>query len=140
MNTTFSRLLAGCLLGIACIFFVGCTSDSKRYIAKRHDLAPDTREAILQQQVTLGMFPDEAHAAAGQFVYTLRADKNRWGDKYFPPEVIFSQRTHPDDSEIEMSFCNRTQFNTAKPVSFTVLFRHGRATKITRNNRLHHSP
>ena len=48
--------------GVLC---AGCKPYNKRYVAERKDLEPNVREAILQKRVVLGMFPDEAQAAAG---------------------------------------------------------------------------
>lgn len=120
-----------CLAAVA-LLSAGCASPAERYLAQRPDIKPAIREAILQKRVVLGMFPDEAHAAAGDFLYNVRPDKKRWGDNAIPPQVIFSQRAHPDSSYIKMTFCTATQFNTPEPVSFSVGFRHGRAVAITR--------
>jgi hypothetical protein len=122
-------------LALLATLLVGCASPTERYLARRPDIAPTIRAAIVQKRVVLGMFPDEANAAAGEFVYLVRADKKRWGDNAFPPQVIFSQRTHPDESHIEMTFRTATQFNTAEPVPFTVTFRRGKAVSITRPSR-----
>ena len=54
----------------------------------------------------------------------------RGGDDWVPPDVIFSQRRDADDSKIRLTFSNKTQFDTAFPVSFTVEFERGRAVKI----------
>jgi hypothetical protein len=120
----------------ALLLFTSCSgrpSLAERYLARRPDISSELREAIKQQRVTLGMFPDEAHAAAGAFVYMVRADKTRWPDHSPPPQVIFAQREHPDASHIELTFHNKTQFGTTEPVSFTVTFEQGRAIAITRN-------
>src|SRR5271156_4161834 len=78
------------------------------------------------------MFPDEAAAAAGQFAYAVKADKARWGTNSDPEQVIFSERAHPDNSEIELNFWTRTQFNTMSDAGFKVVFNHGKAVSITR--------
>ena len=79
------------------------------------------------------MFPDEANAAAGAFTYHVKPDP-KWGEDYFPPQVLFSQREHPDSSQITMTFCNKTQFGTDEAVSFTVHFENGKAVKIERHD------
>ena len=113
---------------------IGCRSksDNERYITARPDLDAQTREAILQHRVILGMFPDEAAAAAGQFAYAVKADKARWGDNSDAEQVIYSERAHPDNSEISMNFWTRTQFDTTNVVGFEVVFTNGRAASISR--------
>ena len=133
-----------CLFRVACLcvaafVLASCSSPGRRYLAKRTDINPNVREAILQNRVILGMYPDEAHAAAGRFVYSFRPDKKRWeiekrsGIYTDGLSVMFSQRSHPDSSHIKMTFRNSSQFNPPQPVSFTVTFRRGRAVSITRN-------
>jgi hypothetical protein len=108
-------LLSGALL------CAGCRSYNQRYVAERSDLAPEVREEILRKQVTVGMFPDEAWAAGGSFLVVVQVDEKQWGTNVVPPhKIILAQRSHPDGSKIEMTFRNRTQFGTSKPVSFTV--------------------
>jgi hypothetical protein len=46
--------------------------------------------------------------------------------------LIYAQRAHPDDSEIELNFWTSTQFDTTNVVGFKVVFEHGRAVSITR--------
>ena len=53
----------------------------------------------------------------------------RWGDDWFPPDVIFSQRRDADDSKIRLTFSNKTQF--------TVEFERGRAVLIERVDETH---
>lgn len=124
-------------LFVAAVILASCAAE--RYLAQRTDISPTVREAILQKRVILGMFPDEAHAAAGQFVYSVTPGKKRReiekrsGTFTDPLYVIFSQRTHPDSTHIEMTFRNSSQFKTSQLVSFTVTFRQGRAVSITRN-------
>lgn len=113
-----------------------CRSFSERYIAKRPDLDPKTHESILEHRVILGMYPDEAIAAASghrqPYVSVVKADPARWPEGTSNDQVIWFERTHPDDSEIQISFWTRTQFDTTNLVGFKVVFTHGRATSITR--------
>jgi hypothetical protein len=114
----------------------GCAGKpyNERYVTGRPDIDPKTREAILQHRVILGMFPDEAAAAAGQFAYAVKVDKARWGENYDTLQVIYSERVHPDNSEIELNFWTSTQFDTTNVVGFKVVFEHGRAVSITRTH------
>jgi hypothetical protein len=122
------------IIVVISLLLTGCVTkpSNERYVASRTDLDAKTRDAILQHRVILGMFPDEAAAAAGQFAYAVKVDKARWGDNYDTWQVIYAQRAHPDDSEIELNFWTRTQFDTPEPVGFKVVFEHGRAVSITR--------
>jgi hypothetical protein len=118
------------------VVLTGCHKpESERYIATRTDLDPKTKEAILKHRIILGMYPDEAAAAGGEFFYEVHADKARWGETYDPWEVIFSERTHPDNSELKLTFHTRTQFDTILPVAFTVVFTNGTAVSITKNSK-----
>lgn len=105
----------------------------RNYLNARTDIAEEVREAILNGKVIIGMYPDEAHAAAGRFMYKVEGDP-KWGDNYFPPQVINSQRKNPDNSKIELTFWTKTQFDTKPHVSFTVFFERGKAARIERNN------
>jgi hypothetical protein len=121
------------LLSVA-LLCTGCRSYNQRYVAERSDLEPEVRQAILQKQIIVGMFPDEAWAAGGSFFCVVQTDEKQWGTNLVPPyRIILAQRSHPDSSKIEMTFRNRTQFGTCKPVPFTVIFNQGRAVSITRN-------
>src|SRR5277367_4297924 len=128
------RIVSSSFIFVSLLILAGCVGkpDNERYVASRPDLDPKTREAILQHKVILGMFPDEAAAAAGQFSYAVKVDKARWGENYDTWQVIYSERAHPDDSEIELNFWTRTQFDTTNVVGFKVIFTNGRATSITR--------
>jgi hypothetical protein len=113
----------------------GCIKpDNERYVTGRPDIDQKTREAILQHRVILGMFPDEAAAAAGQFAYAVKVDKAWWGENYDTLQVIYAQRGHPDNSEIELNFWTSTQFDTTNVVGFKVVFEHGRAVSISRTH------
>ena len=118
------------------LLLTGCSSFSERYVAKRPDLDPKTREAILQHRVILGMFPDEAIAAtAGHrqpYALAVKPDPSRWPEGSDPEQVIWSERAHPDNSEIDINFWTRTQFDTTNLVGFKVVFTNGRAASITR--------
>ena len=117
---------------VALLLLLSGCSFNQRYVAGRRKLDPKTREAILEHRVILGMFPDEAIAAAGTFASMVKADKARWGENYDSWQVIRSERAHPDDSYIDLVFWTRAQFDTAEPVGFKVVFSHGRAVSITR--------
>jgi hypothetical protein len=127
------------LLSVAVLLLsllAGCSSFSERYVAKHPDLDPQTREAILQHRVILGMFPDEAIAAtAGHrqpYVFAVKPDPTRWPEGSDPEQVIWYERAHPDNSKIDINFWTRSQFDTTNLVGFKVVFSHGRASSITR--------
>lgn len=126
---------------LTAMLLTGCASPEKKrlalaegYLARRQEISDALRKSIINGKVVLGMFPDEAHAAAGGFVYSVTPDP-KWGERYFPPRVIFSQRRSPDSSKIEMTFCNKSQFDSAEPVTFTVHFENGKATRIERKDK-----
>ena len=125
---------------LAAILLAGCASpeqnrraSAEEYLAKRQEVSGELRTSIINGKVALGMFPDEANVAAGAFVYSVKPDP-KWGKHYFPPRVIFSQRRNPDSSKITMTFCNKTQFDSTEPVSFTVHFENGKAVRIERKD------
>lgn len=121
---------------VTSLLLTGCIRKpyNERYVAARSDLDPNTREAILQHRVTVGMFPDEVIAAItpGQYSYAVKPDKDRWPEGTDASQVLNSERSHPDDSHIELVCWTRTQFETPEPVGFKVIFRRGRAISITR--------
>jgi len=120
---------------VSLLLLTSCGSFNERYLAKRPDIDPKTREAILQHRVILGMFPDEAIAAtAGHrqpYVSVVKADPARWPEGSDTQSVIWYERMHPDNSEIEINFWTRTQFETTNLVGFQVVFTKGRAASIT---------
>ena len=126
---------------LAALILAGCASQKEKrqasvekYLAQRQDISETFRKSIIDGKVLLGMFPDEANVAAGAFVYNVKPDP-KWGEHYFPPQVIFSQRKSPDSSKITMTFCNNTQFDSAEPISFTVHFESGKAVRIERREK-----
>ncbi len=100
-------------LTVALLLLVtGCSSFTERYVARRPDLDPKTREAILQHRVILGMFPDEAIAATTghrqPYAFAVKPDPARWPEGSDPEQVIRSERIPPDNSEIDINFWTRT--------------------------------
>jgi hypothetical protein len=128
MATT--RTIAFSFLLLLC----GCESEEEErvrvaqaYLQSRGDVPDDIRLAILEGKVIPGMFPDEAHHAAGAFTYELLGAPKG----VFPPDFIFAQRQRPDpDVTIRMFFKNRTQYGGDEAVPFTVTFRNGKAIAI----------
>ena len=116
------------------LLLCGCKSEEEErvraaqaYLRTRSDVPDDIRLAILEGKVIPGMFPDEAHHAAGAFTYELLGAPK----SVFPPDVIFSQRERMDpDVTIRMFFKNRTQYGGDEAVPFTVTFRNGKAVAI----------
>lgn len=112
----------------------GCESAQRRrdrlaraYVESHPDLTLEVKNGILAGRVLPGMFPDEAHAAAGSFVYQVE----NMPEGAFPPDIIFSQRERPlAGVVIKLRFRNGTQFDTTEPVPFVVVFENGRAVRI----------
>jgi len=104
------------------------------YLEENIDLSKEIREAIQQGKVILGMNPEEAHAAAGQFVYSITPAPEH-GTDYNPLYVIYKQKENPDDSTILMTFWTKAQFNTETEECFTVRFERGRAVSIERKTK-----
>ena len=132
MTKIFLRLIMFASFAI----LVGCANHEKKrienankYLESRTDISETVRSSILNGKVLIGMFPDEAYAAAGAFTYTVERDP-KWESGAFPPEIIFGQREKPDASKISMTFCNKTQFDSKTPIVFTVYFEQGKAIRI----------
>jgi hypothetical protein len=90
----------------------------------------ERRQSILDGVVLLGMTPLEARSAGGAFFYKVSADPKRWAANSDPLKVMWAQSTQADDSEIWMTFKNRSQFLSANDVMFRVYFEQGRAVRI----------
>jgi hypothetical protein len=94
----------------------------------------DIQHAILDQQVVIGMPPYEASLAAGQYTFEVEPDPERWPPDADPNAVIAAQSVHPDKSKIRCIFENETQYPGQGVARFSVIFEHGRATKIEKLN------
>lgn len=88
------------------------------------------RELILHGQITLGMAPFEARLAGGAFSYKVIADPKRWPPHTNPLDVMWQQSVKPDDSEIWMTFTNKTQYPDEPERQFRVHFQRGKAVDI----------
>lgn len=102
---------------------------ARSYLGDRKDISPEVARAILEGQVTIGMFPDEAIAAGGDAGTSLLRDP-KWPAGTPDTDILNAQRFKPDASQIHIVFRNRTQFGTSKPVSFKVHFRNGQVSRI----------
>jgi len=150
------KILGLVVLFMAFVCIPGCTSQSslqQKYLESRNDLTTETRNAIIEGKIIKGMYPDEAAAAGGAFMYMLQPDpklglgenvmvsvadlnyyfaflKNPNKKPDIPPDVIFRQCIFPDESKIRLVFHNKTQFNSIKPVSFSVYITNGQVFDI----------
>jgi len=96
------------------LLLTGCRSFSERYVARRPNLDPKTREAILQHRVIVGMSPDEAIAATAGH------------------RQPYAYAVNPDTGVIDINFWTRTQFDTTNLVGFKVVFTNGTTASIAR--------
>jgi hypothetical protein len=118
---------------------VGCAgapevSDVDKYLMLRGDsIDPKTVQTIRAGKIVPGMYPDEARAAGGPFIYSVKPDPE--DDRPFSPlRIIYGQRGKPDNAKIELTFRNCTQFDTEEPTAFTVFFERGKAVRIERRD------
>lgn len=93
-------------------------------------MTESVKQAMLRQQVIVGMPPYEASLAAGAYSFDVIADPAHWGADADPQRVIAAQSLHPDDSEIRLTFNNATQYPDEGERRFRVHFVHGRAETI----------
>ena len=106
---------------------------SKTMFAQHPEFFPeDRRFSILSGVVLLGMTPFEARLAGGAFTYKVVADSVKWPEHSDPFEVMWAQSRQADNSEIWMTFTNRTQSPGLGDSSFRVFFQHGRAVEIVK--------
>lgn len=87
---------------------------------------------ILAQQIIIGMAPYDAYLAGGAFAFKVQADPAKWPSNTDPYKVMWSQSLEPDNSEIWMTFQNKTQFPGEGKQSFRVYVRNGKAAQIER--------
>ncbi len=88
-------------------------SQRAEYISRHPKISSKTRSAILAGKVILGMTPEEAIAAGGNYAWTTSGDALR-----------------------QLTFNNLSQFETSKPTGFTAVFEKGLVVKIDRLNDL----
>ena len=127
------------------------------YLAMRNDMDNALCQSILVGKITTGMFPDEAIAAGGRCLYTMKTNdgsrifdglyivgtmdirfyfdyvKNVPSSPRTATDVLWTQRTDPmTNLIITMTFFNRTQFDTEDFVNTRVHFDAGRVSSIER--------
>ena len=88
------------------------------------------RDPILRGRIEIGMTPFEAKLAGGAFAFKVIADAARWPKNSDPYKVMWAQSSHPDNSEIWMTFKNSTQFLDESEHIFRVHFWHGKVVEI----------
>jgi len=81
-------------------------------------------------QITLGMNTREASLAGGAYFYRVIADEDVWDKDTDPTIIIKTQATHPDNSQIWMTFQNVTQYPEKGIQTFQVEFQHGKVVLI----------
>lgn len=95
-----------------------------------HMFPEQNRPAILAGRIVVGMSPLETKLAGGGFTYQIKADPKRWPAQTHPMAVLGAQSTEPDDSEIVLTFRNRTQYPGQPQTTFQVEFFKGRVSNI----------
>jgi len=124
------------------------TKQAQKYLAAREDIDDALRQSILAGKITMGMFPDEAVAAGGRFFYKVESDsstifrradirfyfdyvKNKPSHPRMPPDILWMQRTEQAEGiAIDLTFRNKTQYDTEDVVYFHVRFEAGRVSSI----------
>lgn len=97
-----------------------------------NQIPAQTQKNILDQKVTLGMSPYEARLAGGAFFFKVIADPENWPENSDPYNVMWTQSTHPDNSQIWMTFETATQFPHEGRQRFQVYFLQGKAIEINK--------
>ena len=97
---------------------------------KTNKVKPEIIKAIENKKVILVMCTMDAIAAAGRPLYKIGKTDPKWPKSFNPIQVISSQCSSPDSSEIWLKFSNFSQYETSESVMFTVKFTKGRVTKI----------
>ncbi len=97
-----------------------------------NQIPAQAQKNILEQRVTLGMSPYEAKLAGGAFFFKVIADPQNWPKNSDPYDVMWAQSTHPDNSEIWMTFETATQFPDEGIQRFQVYFIQGKAAQINK--------
>ena len=87
------------------------------------------RQSILKGLITLGMTPYEAHMAGGKFFYSITNDP-QWPSGTDPFKIMWAQSKSPDQSQIQMTFKNATQFPKKGTTLFKVFIEQGKVIKI----------
>lgn len=109
---------------------------ARKIFDRNPDLFPVARQLlILAGKVVIDMTPYEAKLAAGAFAFQVVADPARWPPNADPLEVMWSQSTNPDNSDIWMTFRNATQFDGGREQTFRVHFKNGRVVTIQNADR-----
>jgi hypothetical protein len=81
-------------------------------------------------QVTIGMNTHEASLAGGAYFYRVIADEDIWDKDTDPNIIIKTQVTHPDNSQIWMTFQNAIQYPKKGMQTFQVEFQKGKVVSI----------
>lgn len=81
-------------------------------------------------QITIGMNTREASLAGGAYFYHVIADEDVWDKDTDPTIIIKTQVTHPDNSQIWMTFQNTTQYPEKGIQTFQVEFQYGKVVSI----------
>lgn len=90
----------------------------------------DIKRNIEQGKVIDGMNTLQASLAGGAYFFRVIADPDVWKEDIDPNIVIKAQPTHPDNSQIWMTFQNTTQYQEKKTQTFQVKFEQGKVIDI----------
>src|SRR6266545_2412750 len=107
------------------IHIVGCVNSENA--RGESGLSEEKRRAILAGKVILGMSPDEAHRAAGPFVFAVVGNRPRG---FSPEDILARTESFNENIAIRMRFCNTTQYGSNDGIPFFVIFRKGKAVEI----------
>lgn len=94
------------------------------------DKIKNIKENIDQGKVIKGMNTHEASLAGGAYFYRVIADEDVWDTDTEPTIIIKTQVTHPDNSQIWMTFQNTTQYPEKGMQTFQVEFQKGKVVYI----------
>lgn len=105
------------------------------YLKNNEHIREKFYDSILYGQIEPGMNTLEAKLAGGAFFYRVIIDKEVWSDSANPLEVISRQVIKPDNSKIEMTFRNATQFPELENIKiFKIIIELGVVKHIIRIN------
>src|SRR6266540_464814 len=112
-----------CVHAFIGIHIIGCVQSQN----EMSGISEEKRRAILGGKVILGMSPDEAHRAAGPFVFAVIGDRPK---DFSPEDILARPQSLNEHLAIRMRFCNTTQYDSNDRIPFFVIFRKGKAVEI----------
>ncbi len=85
---------------------------------------------IQEGKIIKGMDTYAASLAGGAYFYRVIADENVWDKDTDPNIIIKTQVSKPDNSQIQMTFQNTTQYPQKGLQTFRVEFKQGKVINI----------